>query len=68
MKSRDKRRRVKSRQLKNTVGVAVLPKAAEPVNGKFCQARRAMIDASVCTVQSTRAPHLCGGCAVSSER
>ncbi len=63
MKSRDKRRRNKERrQNHNPAGVEIIAKAAEPVSGKFCQARRAKIDASVCTVQSMRAPHLCGGC------
>ncbi len=63
MKSRDKRRKVKQRQTKNEAGLQVIPKASEPAAGKYCQARRAKIDASVCTVQSTRAPHLCGRCA-----
>ncbi len=63
MKSRDKRRRVKERrQNQNPVGMTVLPKATEPAAGKFCQVRHAKIDASVCTVQSSRAPHLCRGC------
>lgn len=63
MKSRDKRRKVKKRQTKNPAGVETLSKATEPAAGKYCQARRAKIDAAVCTVQSTRQPHLCGGCA-----
>ena len=63
MKSRDKRRKVKKLQTRNHTGVDTLPKATEPAAGKYCQARRAKIDAAVCTVQSTRAPHLCGGCA-----
>ena len=64
MKGRDKRRRVKERkQNHNPAGVTVLPKVTESANGKYCIARSARIDASVCTVISTREPQACVGCA-----
>lgn len=69
MNGRDKRRKVKQRkapvpgQVHNTAGTIVLPKKTEPINGKFCRVRNAKIEISVCTVQSTRTPDLCEGCA-----
>lgn len=73
MNGRDKRRRIKDRRVrsdelvvrsqnKNPIGIAVLPKATAPARGKFCRARGANIDESVCTVQSTRMPAQCVGC------
>ncbi|MCK9420251.1 MAG: hypothetical protein M0R70_12815 [Nitrospirae bacterium] len=82
MNGRDKRRRLKERQVRGTLnngirgqaplvvrsqtpnpaGVQVQQKASEPVHGKYCRVRKAKVDITVCTVQSTRTPDLCKGC------
>jgi hypothetical protein len=73
MNGRDKRKRAKEARMRNAdcgmrnenrnpAGVTVLPKANEPVYGKYCRVRKTKVDVSVCTVQSMRTPDLCEGC------
>jgi hypothetical protein len=71
MNGRDKRRKVKKQraggevlrsQNANPAGLQPLPRATEPIHGKYCRVRRGKIDISVCTVQSVRTPDLCRGC------
>lgn len=73
MNGRDRRRKAKAHagrgerpfaptQNPNPAGMTVLPRVTESAGGKYCPAREARVDASVCTVQSTRQPALCRGC------